>query len=402
VSAVAATFFDGRSSRAHPVRVGIDGGMLMIQAGDWQRSEPPASVRVTPRVAGIHRTLLLSDGGQVQVQDNDAVDAWFPGRDRASALIDRLERHSVAVAASLLITVLGLFGLIFYGIPYAAQKIAANIPDAVAREMGEQTVTLLDRLGFDASELPKHRQDELQAVFKKYVADLPEPSHYQLRFMKAKFANAFALPGGIIVVTDTMVRIVASPRVDATATNDDDGDGDDAGTRDDAKSQNATKAHDAVKSGAEPGQERQVDPDDEINAEDRAANERFLAVVAHEIGHEEHKHVLRSVLQSSAVVLAGAYFTGDVSSASALVISVPTFLLDSHYSRDFEVQADDYAFTSLVAHHISPARFAEVMTAMQRADPHFRHETGYLATHPPTVGRIMKAREAAERFDGQQ
>jgi hypothetical protein len=58
-------------------------------------------------------------------------------------------------------------------------------------------------------------------------------------------------------------------------------------------------------------------------------------ISSHEIGHEEHRHVLRSVLQSSAVVLIGAHFTGDVSSASTLVVAVPTFLLDSHYSRDF-------------------------------------------------------------------
>ena len=70
--------------------------------------------------------------------------------------------------------------------------------------------------------------------------------------------------------------------------------------------------------------------------------------------------MLRSVLQNSAVVLVSAYFTGDVSSASALVVSVPTFLLNNHYSRAFEEDADNYAFASLAAHHISPGRFAEV------------------------------------------
>src|SRR5262249_3521883 len=114
-----------------------------------------------------------------------------------------------------------------------------------------------------------------------------------------------------------------------------------------------------------------------------APEKRFLAVIAHEIGHEEHKHVLRSVLQNSAVVLVGAYFTGDVSSASALVVSVPTFLLDSHYSRAFETEADSYAFASLAAHRISPEYFAEVMTEMQRSHPVLKREgSGYLSTHP--------------------
>jgi predicted Zn-dependent protease len=78
---------------------------------------------------------------------------------------------------------------------------------------------------------------------------------------------------------------------------------------------------------------------------------------------------------------------------------VPTFLLDSHYSRSFEAEADDYALETLAAHHISPGRFAEVMERMQRAEPRFRRsDSGYLSTHPATVERIRRAMEAAEGF----
>jgi Zn-dependent protease with chaperone function len=405
VSAVAAMFFDGRSSRAQQVQLDGDaGGVLNIQAADWQRSELLSGIRVTPRVAGIHRTLVLGDGGQLQVEDNNAVDAWFPNHDRTAAWIDRLERHSVAVAASLLVTAASIVFVIFFGIPYAAEKIAAHIPDSVAREMGEQTATLLDRFGFNDSKLPKKRQQELQAVFKKYIADLPDPSHYQLRFMAARHPNAFALPGGIIVVTDEMVRLVDTKTdgvEDANAAKvedeaDDDDDGDDEGEEDQASGNDVAKGGDEAQGADAAKGEEKTGSDAKI--EDQVGDERFLAVIAHEIGHEEHRHVLRSVLQNSAVVLASAYFTGDVSSASALVVSVPTFLLNSHYSRAFEEEADSYAFASLAAHHISPGRFAEVMEAMQKADPHIRHEVGYLSTHPLSVARIMSARAAAERF----
>jgi Zn-dependent protease with chaperone function len=407
VSAVAATFFDGRSSRAHAVQVGVGqldagGGILLIRAGDWERNELLAGIRVTPRVAGIHRTLVLRDGGQLQVEDNNAVDAWFPNRDRTAAWIDRLERHSVAVAASLLVTVASIVFVIFFGIPYAAEKIAAHIPDSVAREMGEQTVTLLNRFGIENSKLPQKRRDALQAAFTKYVADLPDPKHFQLRFMEAKHPNAFALPGGIIVVTDEMVRLVdtktdgvedKSAGKDAVAAEDED-DSDD----EDEKAASDELARGADEAKAKEAAKIEEKTEGDAKVEDQVGDERFLAVAAHEIGHEEHRHVLRSVLQSSAVVLIGAYFTGDVSSASTLVVAVPTFLLDSHYSRDFEAEADSYAFASLAKHGISPGRFAEVMQAMQKADPHIRHEVGYLSTHPPTVDRIVKAREAAETF----
>jgi Zn-dependent protease with chaperone function len=405
VSAVAAAFFDGRSSRAHVVQLDTNSsGVLIIHAADWERSELLSGIRVTPRVAGIHRTLVLPDGGQLQVEDNNAVDAWFPNRDRTAAWIDRLERHSVAVAASLLITVLSVVGVIFYGIPYAAEKIAVHIPDSVAREMGEQTVTLLDRFGFKDSKLPLKRRNELQAVFRKYVADLPDPSHYQLRFMDAKHPNAFALPGGLIVVTDEMVRLVDTKHdetQDKNASQDqsagEDKDDADNGDEEDGDAGNGDAAKGAAAKGTAKAPE-DGEKKDPGKVEDQIGNERFLAVIAHEIGHEEHRHVLRSVLQNSAVVLMSAYFTGDVSSASALVVSVPTFLLNNHYSRAFEEEADNYAFASLAAHHISPGRFAEVLEAMQKADPHIRHEVGYLSTHPLSVDRVMSARKAAERF----
>jgi Zn-dependent protease with chaperone function len=393
VSAVPATFFDGRSSRAHPVQLSLDNGTLSIRADDWQRSELLSGVRVTPRVAGIHRTLVLGDGGQLQVEDNNAVDAWFPNRDRTAALIDRLERHSFAVAASLLVTVISIVFVIFVGIPYAAEKIAARIPASVAHTMGEQTITMLDHFGFDDSKLPQKRRDELRAVFARYVADLPDAAHYRLRFMKAKMANAFALPGGIIVVTDGMIKAIGAEADDR------DDDGDDANTSDGNESGAGRPAggnpdNDSADTAKNAGNDT-LAGNDNLN---QGGDERFLAVMAHEIGHEEHRHVLRSVLQSSGVVLIGAYFTGDVSSASTLVVGVPTFLLNNHYSRGFEAEADDYAFASLARHHISPARFAEVMTAMQKADPHIRHESGYLSTHPPTLDRIINAQKAAESY----
>jgi hypothetical protein len=127
-------------------------GVLMIKAADWERNELLTGIRASRRESPASTARwLLRDGGQLQVEDNNAVDAWFPNRDRAAAWIDRLERHSVAVAASLLVTAASIAFVIFFGVPYAAEKIAAHIPPSVAREMGEQTVTLLNRFGIENS-----------------------------------------------------------------------------------------------------------------------------------------------------------------------------------------------------------------------------------------------------------
>jgi len=341
VNEVAAVFFDGVSSRPQQVNLSEAGAAsLRIRAVSWERIEPRATIFVTTRIAGIHRTLQLADGAQLQVQDNAVVDLWFPHRQRFEALVGKLENHALVVAASLLTTILTISGVLFYGLPAAAERVASWIPDAVARSMGEQTIELLDKFGFRESQLPPSRRDALQEKFVDYTADLPNAGHYRLRFVRADDvgANAFALPGGIIVVTDQMVELIDN-------------------------------------------------------------DEQFLAVIAHELGHDAHRHVLRSVLQASGVVLMAAFFTGDVSSASTLVVAIPTFLLENHYSRTFENDADDYAFASLAAHGISPRRFAEVMLHLQKSEAEAEGRVAYLSTHPPTSQRIFKAQAAATEFE---
>ena len=137
-------------------------------------------------------------------------------------------------------------------------------------------------------------------------------------------------------------------------------------------------------------------------------DEQILAVLAHETGHQQGRHVMRSVLQDSAVILIAAFFSGDVSSASAVVVAIPTFLMRSHYSRGFESEADEFAFAALEKAQISPRRFAEAMEKLEQqheleqADGASRKDdepADYLSTHPATNLRIARALQRAAVFE---
>jgi predicted Zn-dependent protease len=148
--------------------------------------------------------------------------------------------------------------------------------------------------------------------------------------------NAFALPGGTIVVTDEMVAAVGS--------------------------------------------------DDEL-----------LAVLAHEIGHVRGRHAMRLVLRSSGLAVLLTALAGDAVGVTFLAVALPTMLLQSGYSRQFEAEADDYAFAHMKRHGVSPQAFADVMRRLEK-------ETGgtldddammrYLGTHPATAERIRRAEGA--------
>jgi Zn-dependent protease with chaperone function len=175
----------------------------------------------------------------------------------------------------------------------------------------------MDRLFFSPSELNEPRQRELHAIFSDIHAifsDIAEAStddhEFKLIFRKSPRigANAFALPSGIVVVTDELVTLARN--------------------------------------------------DNEI-----------IAVLAHEIGHVVHRHALRRLLQDSTVVLVIAAVTGDIASITSLAATIPVVLVEAKYSRDFEREADDYSLQYLRTNDISPRHFADILQRMEQSAP---------------------------------
>ena len=189
--------------------------------------------------------------------------------------------------------------------------------------------------GVQTCALPISQLDER---FRSLASESANDYRVEFRNAPGIGANAFAIPGGTVVVTDQLIDALDDDR-------------------------------------------------------------EFDAVVAHEIGHQRQRHALRQTLRGSAVAIVAAFFAGDVSSAGAIVIAVPTFLLTSHYSRGFEDEADRYAFDLLSAHEESPHWFAEAMRRLEAAHgAHRRGISAYVSTHPDTADRIDAADAAALAF----
>ncbi|HNR91428.1 MAG TPA: M48 family metallopeptidase [Dokdonella sp.] len=336
-----AHWFDGVTSRMHEVMVSRDAAGVVHVAGDGvERSAALAGLRITPRLGRTPRTIAFDDGARLLVADHPLLDAWFPSEDRLQRLVDRLERHAHAVAASIVVCVAALVVAVVWGIPWAADRIAEQVPMSVEDRLGDGVLAQLDdHFGFGPSGLESAREAELRARFERVVAAAATVRAHRLEFRHSDEvgANALALPGGTIVVTDDLV---------------------------------------------------------EAMSDDRA----FDAIIAHELGHQQHRHALRQTLRSSFVIVLGAFFAGDVSAASSVVIGVPTFLLQNHYSRGFEEESDRYAFATLEAMGESPAWFAEGMRNLQQAHEDYGDAAAWLSTHPSDEARIAAAEAAGEAF----
>jgi Zn-dependent protease with chaperone function len=83
--------------------------------------------------------------------------------------------------------------------------------------------------------------------------------------------------------------------------------------------------------------------------------------------------------------------TGDLGSASVLVASVPTVLVNAKHSREFEREADDYAYAWLDRNHIARKHFAAILQRLENANPDAGDDVGgWLSTHPRTADRLRE------------
>ena len=330
-------YHDGEQPIASPVEVTVGGDEAAFAGTRLARTYPLRRLRVSPRIGQADRFIALPDGGQVQCGDETLL-AHLPSA-ASGGVADWLEqRWPVALGCVLLIAAALLSGY-RHGLPALARALTDRIPITTERALGEASLVWLDDNAIlTRSMLPDAERDRIRARFDVLGAGLPLQPYHRLEFRAAPTlgANAVALPGGIVVLTDDMARLATS--------------------------------------------------DDEI-----------AAVLAHELGHVEHRDVLRGILQSSALGLIAAGLTLDASIVGSASTEGPLLVATAGYSRAVERDADDFAFARLRQTHVSPAVFAALLERLAAQPDHQGAERfDYLSTHPLTADRVARARAAAE------
>ncbi len=331
---VAAAFFDGRSSqpRAVTLRFAPDGG-LHVEAEGLQLSFDRSQVRIDARLGRTRRFIHLPGEAHCETSDNDGVDqglaVWKRGG--AGRWLHRVETSWRLVTVSCILLVAAGYLTVRYGLPAAAKRAAHALPQSVTDKLGTDTLATLDKMIFEPSTLPPERQAEIRDKFAEFLRTVEDAHGYRLEFRDSgrMGPNAFALPSGELVVTDALVELAADDR-------------------------------------------------------------EIIAVLAHEVGHVRHRHILRAILQNSAVVVVFTLVTGDLSSATAFGAALPTFLLQSKFSREFENEADAFAVDYLRKAGLEPRHLADILDRLTEAHRHDGDKSDifdYLSSHPPTPER---------------
>ena len=342
MTTVNANYFDGSSARRHAVTLSLDQGWLKVQGDEVSREEPFTTMRISEKLGSAPRLLHFADGGHCEVSEHAAFEALLGEAGyRPQSLVSHLEGGWRYALAALLLCVLSGIAAYLWGLPWAAEFAASRIPYSTAHLIDEHALRTFDDGLMQPSKLPVARQQALQQRFDALRAgrDLP-PYPLQFRDSKAIGANAFALPGGTVVVTDELVALAGN-------------------------------------------------------------DEEVLAVLAHELGHVSERHPLRQLLQGSVVAVAMTWYLGDISS---LLATAPTLLLQTRYSRDFERRADRFAADMLSKNGIDATRLADILAKLEsshRGASHGeKHQSAVgdlLSSHPDTDERIRLLRESGSK-----
>ncbi|WP_415896681.1 M48 family metallopeptidase [Neptuniibacter sp. QD57_21] len=324
----------------------IRSGEKVIYSGDLKQ------LSFSDRVGSIDRKVYIQDQGVFQTAENDTIDQWLKysqkaQHSRASSWFHRLETHWGMIISSAVIVAFLTVVMFVWGLPAGSKYVAKALPSSFAETLSTHTLEVMDKALFKPSELTDEKQVKIIDHFDKELTQVYSGEHnLKLHFRNVGgLANAFALPSGDIVLTDELVDRLQAPG--------------------------------------------QLD-----------------SVILHEIGHVHYHHGMTRLVHSSAIgVLLLAIMGNDEALLQELLVSFPVFLMQQHYSREAEIEADEFAFEKMIELGIDPIRFAEALELIIAEDgdsnANSQHEepaskvkeySQYLSTHPETKERMAAAK----------
>ena len=382
-TSVAGTYYDGKQSLGQDCQLRLDdSGQLHFEGVDCP-GLALAEAKISSRLGNTPRRIDLPNGGQFKTPDNDGIDRLLAqARGEAAGFsLHRWEsslRYLVVFAALFVVLAAGFFR---YGLPWGSEKIAMALPAKTGELLAEGAMQQMDRF-FSKTRLDAEQQQHYQQLFESLLPPAAE-FNYRLNFRRSPYigANALALPDGNIIMTDELIAL--------------------------------------------------AEHDQEV-----------AAILLHEIAHVEHRHGLRSTVESIGIAALLSWMTGDLEAVSSLIITVPAILMQAKYSRNHESEADDYALQQMLDKNIDPIYFADIMAKLtllheteeeeQKEDKEHKgqehqektagkagdkakdsegddhkpkHQDGdtdtlldYLSTHPASKKRVEKFKKASREF----
>lgn len=231
--------------------------------------------------------------------------------------------------------VLCLFSILFLQKDYVISELVDMVPVETELEIG--------KLLFDSYQKSLNLDDNTKITeqLEKIVSDLSKPIgssqySYKIFLSRSKDVNAFALPGGYIVVNAGLI-------------------------------------------------------------EELSTADELYGVIAHEIAHVNERHILKNIIHSVGTYALFSIILGNIDGALAVIVGKGEFLLDMEYSRQHEIDADHKAIQYLMNANISPDGLRSFFSKLQKHDVF--EGFAIFNTHPTSKERSQKIEVLINKID---
>ncbi len=323
-----AHYFDGQNAGSKQGTLQASPAHIQFSAEGISVDIVPHDLRIEAPVGSGRWRIILVDNASIEFADESFGQYVEQCAGKERSIAGLLEKSWRAALGALVVAIVGAWLLLTFGVPIGAKYVAFSIPADVDQTISDESIEIMDSFLFATSKLDESEQAHIQKLFSDITSQHADYDTYRLEFRASDIigANAFAVPGGLVIMTDQMVDL--------------------------------------------------ADSDAEI-----------IGVLAHEVGHLAQRHSLRIILQnsSSAIIIAG--LTGDLTNITALSAAIPTFLMQSKYSRDFEREADEFSFAYLRSIGVDTNVLADLLTRLEEDQGEAGEIPGWLSSHPQSEER---------------
>jgi beta-barrel assembly-enhancing protease len=218
------------------------------------------------------------------------------------------------------------------------RSTVAKVPASVEQEVGNCVLSDLK----EEMDLVENTNvvAELTALAEPLLSALPTKLQWQLYVVDEEVPNAFALPGGHILVTRGLLDLAQTP-------------------------------------------------------------EELLGVLAHEVAHVTEKHGFRQQVAAAGPLLVLQVFVSGQSGTTALLGGASALLVAQSFSQEYENEADDTGWDYMVKANIDPRGMITMFRKLQ--DYELKHEEPSLlpkafASHPDVAKRIARLEKKWKRL----
>jgi beta-barrel assembly-enhancing protease len=218
------------------------------------------------------------------------------------------------------------------------RSIAARLPPEFEKQQGAALLVELkleSKLTGATSEVAR-----LTTIAQPLLRSASGTQEWQFYIIPEESPNAFALPGGHIVVTEGLMKLASGP-------------------------------------------------------------EELLGVIAHEMAHLTRKHSFRQGIASAGPLFVLQLFFKGRNEAAAIAAGASALLVSQSFSQEYEKEADDFGWNYLVAANIDPRGSIEMLRKMKGIDATFKDQqvmAKAFSSHPDLDKRIARLEKKWKRL----